>query len=275
MKTGISLFISVFAIMPVMAFADIDIDSGYPLPQNATVTVGDSVTFSVRADTNDSNGSGATNDDWQSTQWDVLGDDADGVCLEDPNINGDTLNTTVTWAYTANDAGTHNVQVKVFNGAGCAGAVRDVANTQLTVNPVIIPVIDVCPNVSGNQLVGPCADTLCTIDETWSTTNQACEANTVATTTPPVEPPTESSSESTPASTSTSGGGGFTFCDLDTQPTSALRDIAMCVDRDSGKVVQSLAWRAGQSGNGNGYVLSLMWQAVGLLNQMIEIVKTK
>lgn len=85
-------------------------------------------------------------------------------------------------------------------------------------------------------------------------------------------PEPKSSSKS---SSSVSGGGGFTYCDLDTQPTSQLRDIAMCLDR-SGKVVNALQWRAAQSGDSSAIValkIQLMTRAVSLLNQMIELVK--
>lgn len=86
-----------------------------------------------------------------------------------------------------------------------------------------------------------------------------------------VEPPSSPS----PTQTSTSGGGGFTYCDMDTQPTSALRDIAMCIDRTSGKVVQALSWRAAQSGDFTPLKLSLLKQALSLVQQMIEIVKAQ
>lgn len=89
---------------------------------------------------------------------------------------------------------------------------------------------------------------------------------------------TGGSSESNSGST-TSGGGGFTFCDLNTLPTSSIRDIAMCVDRESGKVVPELAWR----GAGGAVIVVdihaeqkkvLLLQAVELIQQMIQYLKT-
>lgn len=89
-----------------------------------------------------------------------------------------------------------------------------------------------------------------------------------------VDAPAPSNSGGSQSSGSTSGGGGYTYCDLDTQPTSQLRDIAMCLDRTTGKVVNALAWRMdGDSAGIRAFKIELMWKAVGLLNQMIDLVK--
>lgn len=129
---AISLFLGIAASMFLFsgtAFADIDIDSGYPSPQNATIEVGETITFTVRADTD---GSG-TDDDWESTFWDVITDGVGGICLNTPNISSDANNVLNTWNYTGINTGIKTVLVYVYNLAGCSGSYDDSDSTTLTV----------------------------------------------------------------------------------------------------------------------------------------------
>lgn len=136
MKTKVvSLLAAVAVLSPVLAFADIDIDSGYPQPQNATIEVGETIEFSVRADTD---GSGS-DDDWKSTQWDVVTDGLSSVCINDPHITQDANNVVSTWEYTAVNSGVKTVEVKVYNQPNCNGSARDSKSTTLTVTE---PVVD-------------------------------------------------------------------------------------------------------------------------------------
>lgn len=264
------LILAVAALLsPVAAFADITIDSGFPTPQGGSVVVGQNITFTVRADTD---GSGNDND-WKSTEWDVITDGVPAECVNTPQITQSTNNATASWQYTAVQAGSKTVQVRVFNSPNCQGSARDTETTGLTVTNIVVVPIDVCPNVDGTQLVGPCADILCVSPDTWSQTNQQCESPVVVV--PPAGPSTPA-----PTHSSISGGGGYTFCDLDTQPTANLRDIAMCVDRSTGKIVQSLAWR-GAGGHAllytnpnNEQIKVLLNQVVALLLQQIQYLKT-
>jgi len=130
----ISLLVAFCAVVPVAAFADIDIDSGYPTPQNSTVEVGEMIEFSVRADTD---GSGS-DDDWKSTQWDVISDGEGPVCLNDPFVTQDANNIVSSWEYTAVQAGEKTVQVKVYNQPNCNGTERDSASTGLTVTEPVV-----------------------------------------------------------------------------------------------------------------------------------------
>lgn len=99
-----------------------------------------------------------------------------------------------------NSDGDYNVTVRAYTFGSCIGSQNSANNTLHVVTPpppppvcpvgtvgvwpicVPIPVIDVCPLVTGNQLVGPCANTLCVAPATWDVVDQACEA--------PVVPPT-------------------------------------------------------------------------------------
>jgi hypothetical protein len=162
----ISLLVLVIGVFPGGALAAIDIDTGYPSPQNASVQLGQNITFTVRADTS---GSGNSND-WKSTEWDVTPDGLGAVCISQPNITQSTSNVSVSWTYTAVQAGSKTVQVKVFNQPNCNGSAQDTKTTTLTVTT---PVVDVCPNVTGVQTTTPCADTTCVADGgTWS--NNQC-----------------------------------------------------------------------------------------------------
>lgn len=158
MKKTLAVLAFVALLSPISVFADIDIDSGFPTPQGATMEVGETITFTVRADTN---GNGNDND-WKSTQWDVVTDGLSSVCDNNPQVTQSSNNVTATWDYTAVQAGLKTVEVKVYNSPNCQGSVRDTASTALTVTePVVEEPVDTdgdgvvdeedaCPEVVGN-----------------------------------------------------------------------------------------------------------------------------
>jgi hypothetical protein len=179
MNKIISILAAVAVVAPVAAFADIDIDSGYPSPQNASVELGQTIEFTVRADT-DGNGS---DDDWKSTQWDVISDGEGPVCVNDPSITQDANNVTSTWEYTAVSVGEKTVQVKVYNQPNCNGSERDTKTTSLTVTE---PVVE-----------EPTPAEQCELDGgTWN--GDSCDFPS----------PEEPSEPSEPSQTSFGGGGG-------------------------------------------------------------------
>jgi heat shock protein HslJ len=72
------------------------------------------------------------------------------------------------------------------------------------------------------------------------------------------------SGPSTKAVSTISGGGGFTYCDLNTEPSENIRDIHMCTDRATGKVVPTLVWRGGGLFGSYSAIESIKQQLLGI-----------
>ena len=188
-----------------------------------------------------------------------------------------------------NTDGNYTVTATAYENFLCTGSHNDATGTLHVVTPPPPPA-DVCPNLEGAQAVvpegyelvdGQCVeivveepvDVCPNIEGVQETVPEGMELNdgqcVEVSSGGGEEPPVE---EEKPKQ-STSGGGGFTYCDLHTEPTSSYRDIAMCIDRDTGRVVQILAYRAshGDAQGGAQLEIALWMKVVDLLKQMVAL----
>ena len=132
------------------------------------------------------------------------GKDTSKYSLLSESVNADTtINQIESWINTAKADKTwliltfHDIQSDLTN-VPYGATPQTLADTIAYINSQSVPIkavsqgidlmndmqptpVDICPNVTGVQTTGPCADTLCLSPNTWNMTNQTCDVPVIIT----------------------------------------------------------------------------------------------
>lgn len=206
-------------------------------------------------------------DDWDAVAYRF--ESGDFFCVDTPDHVDNVLGTksvSETISVTAPNAdGTYDVDIRIYDEDDCDdfnGVISSFDNDHVASasenDGLTVQTPDQCPNVTGHQAAGPCADTLCVLPDVWSIANQQCEAPA----------PQNAPNPGPSTGSSMTGGGGYMKCSF--WDGWAVGSEHRCLS-ESGEYVRTMDWRGGNVGSSNAALIALYTQVIQKLNQILGL----